>query len=787
MASHISSVRLSVPGLGHNVSMINHQHAAFPEADPAAVTSLGDDRVQGRQLVVDVVVDASSLGHAVVDATGGRGSSISDYDLYPLIESVAHRGMTVRHISVSAPQAVMGGDGPDNPGWAGEVVNRWRQWANRQAGLLEEFPGVGFDVLPGGFDRNGEVGVDDLVAWCALQHAAHIADVGDPEHEAVVVVSADTDMWHLAADAAPVRLFVAGAFTPGQMSRLAVSGVPFVQLFAPDLVRLATGDDVGEVADADMDAGSSLTLVSGVDAHAAGIRSGIEDGDVLCVYRPPNGGTFQASSPLNRLIDVQDSSDNDVLASANTVVVADPYGLHLATRRAIGVGGLATPQTIRGVLEPMGWDTPVAVLAVVPDLSAAHDGDGTLPDALVEAWWGRDAELDGLADELDGDGDGLTQSRRAELRVMQGVGSEDAVAKPTIKRLSTGMIADLWRTFRWAPQANVVVATEAPDIEWFLDVLPVVSPEVRRPVRLGLHSRRVTVVDPPGGVDLEPGPVVVLTEHLAAELVGVVDRPYARNLRDRLGDLVRSDVRVETRGVDPESGGLVVRLVPVGGEQDVEGGSVTATGDSGERQLQAVETVLHAGGAGLRGDVEHLADVVERLGGAVGLRFDPSAPCAVPEVVVDAGGHDADHQPRPARVVSREGHRLWVDVDFDGVADIGVTTGHDTTMYNPDDVVTIQPLNDHSRRWALVDPGASVVDRGEPHVVLRLVGPGDGGAWATDPNTGDNGWVEPLPGEDQVRSATHLLAVEVGRDDVGTVQWMAISSGLAHLDDMLGR
>jgi hypothetical protein len=215
--------------------------------------------------------------------------------------------------------------------------------------------------------------------------------------------------------------------------------------------------------------------------------------------------------------------------------------------------------------------------------------------------------------------------------------------------------------------------------------------------------------------------------------------------------------------------------------------SGTVTGEAGESRIAEVDTVVHLAGGALRGDVEHLADAVSSRGGVVGLRFDPSLPCAVPEVVVDTGVH-GDHELRQARVVIREGHRLWVDIDFDGVADFPVAAGHDTTPYRPDDVVTIQPVASRPGRWAMTGPGTPRQpddDADDALALLEITEPGDGGASARDINTVDVGWVEPLPGEDEVRPARYLFAVAIERLDDGTMQWMAMSSGLDHLDDLL--
>ena len=69
---------------------------------------------------------------------------------------------------------------------------------------------------------------------------------------------------------------------------------------------------------------------------------------------------------------------------------------------------------------------------------------------------------------------------------------------------------------------------------------------------------------------------------------------------------------------------------------------------------------------------------------------------------------------------------------IDGVADLAVSTGHDTTTYRTDDVVVLQRLDGAGAGWVLKDPGAATA----------------------------------------------------ARPDIAA-EWMAISTGLGHLDRML--
>lgn len=747
---------------------------------PALSGAVGNSAT-ARDLVVDVVVDAASLASAIRDASGDLGRSLTGFNLAPLLKLLSCRHLAVRRVAVAFPVAVVAVGAASDRNRARRGVDEWQRWWQHQAEQFLAIDGVPLLALPGAFDGSQEIGVDDLVAWQALQWADAIGDAGDAAREAVVVISADTDMWDLQSVAGEVRMFVAGPFTAGQVRSLLDNDIPFLALHGEELAGLISGADSVE--------DQEISLVTGATAITLGIPpERVTDGELVLVRQPTVGGTFQVSSPLNRLPAPAPEGDDPVdghgaLNGANTVVVADPYGLHLAARRAIGVGGLASAESLRDVMGLLGWDAPTAVLAVVPDLSAGHDGSGALPPEVVEAWWERDAELDALADQIAGDSRG--EARRAELRVVQrnpgGALSSDLVS---IKRMSTGMVAELWRATRLAPGAHVVILTEDANVEWFLQVLPLLGSGIPRPVRVGLHAQRVEIIDaPPDLVAAEPGPVVILTEHLAAELVGAIDRPYSRTLRDRLGNLVRGPVRVTPRGIDPETRGLIVRVVPAG-DAPAPG---AVSGEPAEECIAEVDTVVHLAGGALRGDVEHLAAVVASRGGVVGLRFDAGLPCAVPEVVVDTGDHAGD-EPREARVVVREGHRLWVDLDFDGIADIPIAVGHDTTSYRPDDVVTVQPVDGSPGRWAMTGPGATDQPGDDPHeslVLLEILGHGEGGAPARDINTGDTGWVEPLPGEHQVRPARYLFAVAVDRLDDGTMQWMAMSSGLAHLDEML--
>lgn len=729
-------------------------------------------------VAADVVVDVASLGFAIGSALDGPDARRLVHPHLPaLVTALGRRGLQVRSLWVAVPVVPVRVGADANPDRAVGLVAGWERWLHEQTAALDSEFGLDLEVLAGATDGIGEVGVDELVAWTALELADGIGEAGDRGGDAVVVVSSDSDMWHLASLVGPAALVVAGGFRPQQRADLLASGRAFVAFSGPSLEAMAPQSESEP---------PEIVFRPVAEVVPAGELSGDTPLDgVVVVERLAGGLDFVGSSPRAAVVPIPSSgaggggahhggSGDDGVEGAHTIAVVDAYGLFRATQMAIGAADLPGPEEVRGLLAQFGWDSPIATLFVVPDLSAKVDGRDLRDEGRRHAWRTRDAELDALAAELDEDGDPLTQVRRSELRV--------GATSVTHKRLSTGIVAELWRATRRGGGVEVVVLTEDRGVCWLLECAPRVLRSFPPVTRMGLHPSRVEPLA--GAVSPEPSAprqLVVLTEYLAAQLTGVLHRSFGRSLRDRLADAAGTDVRLEVHGIDAESGGLEVTVVASGEANDGERSSMTDG-----RALGELRTILHSGDGGQL--AETLAASVDGLGstGAViELYFDHRRTCSAPEVVLRQPDHQ-QAETREARVVQREGYRLWVDLDFDGIADLGIATGHDTTTYRVDETVVIQRAGSEGDRWVLRDPGPGVGAPEVHPVVLRLQSLGEGGAQAVDVESGRVGWVEPMPGQAAVDGADYLFAVEVPPSDGPGVEWIAVSSALRHLTAMLG-
>jgi hypothetical protein len=718
-------------------------------------------------LVGDLVIDVASLGYSIGEAIAeddGERPELIRPDLVALVQAFEQRGIAVRSVHVALPLIPVR-IGPDaNEQRARLWAEQWASWAHEEASRLADHRGISLETLAGAIDGRGEVGVDEQVVWAALDLAALIADDGDLATEVVVVVSSDSDLWHLAEYAAPARLFIAGRFTPGRCDTLLRRGTPFLRLSDDALRCLAPSRTFPPHS---VRRGRAADLLP-----AATVRRGLEPDDEVVVEDLPGGGTFLGSSSLQPASVAAVRADDGVLANARTVAVVDAYGIFLAVRRAIGVAELPDARQVRDLLALLGWDLPAATLFVLPDLSEYHASRSRLPDKLRAAWRRRDGDFDDLAGDIASDHDVLTQARRSELR------PEDSDV--TLKRMSTGLVAELWRAHRHAPDADLVILTEDPDVCWLLQNPPESARAWPSITRVGVHPNRVEILGrgPIDGLG-SPGQVVVLTEYLAAQLAGVIDHPFGRPLRDRLAGVVGRSVRVVPEGIDPETGGMEVSIL-----DSARGLDGSPSGSMAEAFVGAIRTLIHGVGGGSVAPA--LLAEVESLGALppVELHFDPRRTCSVPRLVVGSVAEDAEPT-REATVVFREGYQLWVDLDFDGIADVAVPTGHDTTRYRVDDRVVVARVG-VGGSWAVHDPGPAgglPIDAAPQVLVVESIG--DGGGWARDLETGRRGWVEPLPGEPSLRLARHILAVRLNEESNGTDEWLAVSSGLNHLDRML--
>lgn len=712
----------------------------------------------GRDIEAIVVVDVASVAYAIRDATDGADRPI-DPHVDRLVDLIEHMGLSVVELRVALPLAVVDGPG-SNRRWGEQFVKQRHRWliaerARVNAWERERNRDISLRVLPGAFDGNREVAVDVVAALGALDAAADIERRGRVEDQVVLVLSDDRDLQHLAAYASPVRLFSVGTFDRAARARLRDADIPHIALDPRDLVMTA-GD---------------ARFPSPAPTFAT-----VGDEPVL-TRRDSGGATYAVSSPLDRDTQARRRPPAAPLTRAHTIAVVDPYGLAAAAVRAIGLARLPTAATVRDLVGDLGWPSPVAVYATVPDLrrDLPHD----LDPQVWRAWQRRDDELDDLARELAADRDALTQVRRGVLEPQrqQGRRTRDAMHQAGVesdpiqrftKQLSTGLAADLWLAATIAPDTQIVLCSDDRDLAWAQRVFSLVGiPNAHRITRVGIHAYSSRHVQVHGVTDdaLDDAAYLILTEGLVAELVGVA-APSGPRLRHLLHEAVARGAGWEVDDIDPENGGIVVH-------------AVTSDSEDGPIGPERVSAILSAGGLAV-------GDAIRELGScdggspALDLLFDHRSPCSMPMLQIAE-----PHKERRAVVVGRNSDSLLIDVDRDGRVDAAVSPGHDTGSYDPGVRVTIRRSADR-RSWVLADPppASAPASSGSERVleIVTVVGLTNGRFVARSAD-GISGSLLPPPGESDGAAPLGARVFAVRLTETERTSWIALSTRLAFLDE----
>jgi hypothetical protein len=645
-----------------------------------------------------VVVDAASLAHGVGEVVGATRGFLRP-SLPRLIDLVTRLGFDVESLDVVLPLAAVNVGPKSQERNARHSVDKWHEWSGDRAPLKGPTP----RFHSGAFDGDREVGCDEAMAWVVLERSREI----ELDRDAVVlVVSSDSDLQALHEYAAPGTIAYAGSFRDTSREALVAAGVEFVAMGKNALRHLDPAQPYQD--------------------------------DLGCTHQRPSSLTPPVRDPA-------------AFVGVRSVAVVDTYGMRNAAARAIGVARTPTIESVRSTLGALLLPAPTGVVSVIPDLSERH-AHGLKP-GLADAWRRRDAELDAVAEEHEVDDDPTTEARRGEIRLNPGGQHTVALVDPKIKRVSTSVVAEIWWMLRHLPAVEVVVLTEDPGVVWLLSVMSA-DDRFRRVTRIGLHVRRVRLLDEAKGNGSHPA-TVVLTESLAARLVGADGLDFGASLRTRLLDSVIDGTTWSVVALEPESGGLVVRpSEPVGDTAQVEvvlqpGKSVPVEG----RLTWALNRMKKR--------------TVERF--TISLVADASMACAAPDVVVRAGRDSTTR--RSARVVERDAARVAVDVDGDGVADHRLHAGHLSGAWGVGDTVTLvvegsganerlwlagratHGANESDPEWVVVDPLDPERCRSESGVTGKLVrSPG-------------------LPA-----AAGHCLALQLS--DLPDPSWLVLSSPL---------
>ena len=628
-----------------------------------------------------IVVDRMSVEHSL----GGDGGP-KPLDLLRLLMWFRASGLEPVEIAVAAAfvPAVRGVGG--KPDVARHLVKETIDWFDEQAAQVTKHePGIRVRSLWGAHNGSREVAVDLAVAAAALEAAS---DTGPDDVDLVVICSQDSDFHDLHSYAQRVPILVAASFTKADRKVLRKGRVPAIQIPTADGAQFAAaarGPVTSSLSRQECDGQQVL-----VD-HSATVRSG----------------------PLTRLR-LNPLAVAPALKACKTIAVVDPYGLFNLAVRSIGVGDLPNVDSVRSTLQDLGWDYPMGVLATVPDVrffSGSNEQQRRgAPEDMQQAWILRDEDLDELAESFEHDDDPLTEARRAELRPeraqhdTKGPTDRD-IAAAAIKRLATGLLADLWLAVVTAPEADHVLIGEDPDLLAAMELLPLCGIHTYdNVVRVGVHTGRDRLELPPRLGPPEPA-FVLLSDAQLAELTCVSDEVFGGRHRSLLHSALQDGVRVTAAGTDPETGAKVIHLLV---QFDEDGDAVPE-----EHQIKSLLSKGVVAADAVKSGKQIQA---KHSGLRLVMNFDRTSRCSHPVVMYQRQDQTDTHQ---AIVLSQEGNWITVDLNGDDVADARVPIGHETLHFGIGSSVLVS-LSDNENA-NLIDAGSGL-DRGNPPEIIEVIG-----------------------------------------------------------------
>ena len=624
-----------------------------------------------------IVVDRMSVEHSLGE--DGRRQPLS---LLRLLRWFRASGLEPVEIAVAAAfvPAVRGVGG--NPVVARRLVQETREWFDRQARqVAAEEQNVRVRPLWGAHNGQREVAVDLAVVAAALEAAG---TDGPDDVDLVVICSRDSDFHHLHHYAKRVPILVAASLTKAGRQVLRNSGVPAIH--------------IPETEAAQFPAAAREPVTSSLTQQERNGQQVLVD----------HSGTVRSGS-LTRL-GADPVTISPALNACKTVAVVDPYGLFNLAVRSIGVGDLPNVDSVRSTLQHLGWDYPMGVLATVPDVRFFRGNNQRqqvlAPGDIRQAWILRDEGLDELAASFEHDDDPVTEARRAELRPERADHDTESptdrdIAAAAIKRLATGLLADLWLAVAEAPTADHVLIAEDPDLLAALELLPLCGIHTYdNVVRVGVHAGRGRLELPPG---LEsPAPAFVLLGDVQlAKLTCVSDQVFGGRHRSLLHGALQDGARVTAAGTDPETGAKVIHLLV----------QFDANGDAVPEEHQ-IKSLLSRGVAAVDGVQIGEPIQIEHNDLRLVMNFDRTSRCSHPVVMYQRQDQTDTHQ---AIVLSQEGNWITVDLNDDGVADTRVPIGHETLHFGIGSSVLISLTDDENAN--LIDAGSGLESESRPEII----------------------------------------------------------------------
>jgi hypothetical protein len=691
-----------------------------------------------------VILDAANYRKRVGELTKQDG--LADVCIERLVDLLRQRGYVPTGCAVAMPTQVVtrqpqpfGESDAQRARLSEELtrkVEKSRVWFKREADWLLQNASkmnLGFrslELLRGGLDSGGEVGVDDLIVAKALIVAAEIQKDAQRAGEQILVLSHDTDLLHIAQYTGNVEVLLVGTHTEGKR--------PDKGFNRPQIGLIELSDQELKYLDATQPAPASF-------------------GSGKPTRKPP--AIAKAKKPVDSTV----------------AVVVDAYGLTCEGATALGISELPNVESVRNVLTDIGLaKSPAAVrsiMFVVPDIFAEVEprpGGKQLADlpkaerkkwsAERRAWEHRDKQLDGLAVNVGYDNDDGTNVVRSELvpahlrtNGRRNLAMHDVLQQ--VKRYSTYITAAVLWECLYSTANDVVIFTDNPDVLLALEYVLTQKSDLigeKRLLRIGLRAEPLSVPETRTALSL---PYLVLTSGRLVDLFRLTG-PSSRELRRIIADADTETVKGEwvVVGYEPEVGGVRAR---------------SRTRPDVQAIVLNPRLFSKGPGAEFSGDTEHMQVIVDPRRPLSSLMLGPR----------DANAAELRH----ARVVRRDASGIAIDWDDDGHEDAWVPLDHDLEAVESGSGVVIGTVGNgghqfvyftddhsHTRQPGRTERRALVLaerDRQRGTISIDV----DGRTFGGYPIQGAS-----LAG---LRSGDSIVVVDVGSP--GAPHYVVISNGLA--------
>lgn len=604
--------------------------------------------------------------------------------------TLAQFGFAVEEILVGAPLMVLNYGSLTHERTASAHVRKTRQ---RLKSLQAQcaFNKIVFTLLPPGGQWHGEIGVDAIIALAVISRTQPGSDVTN------IVLSSDSDLTSLNPSHDCQLPISVGFFSRNQRRELRNQNRPYI----------------------------SLTHLEG--ALREGPPTWNIESEVSGLFTIQNGQRVASLGNSPRAL------EQTRAPKAGTHCIVDPFGLYQFAIRQLGWSRLPDRDTVERLLDTLGFPRPFATWWTVPNLQ----NHGIENKDLLRAWKLVDSERDDLHESLINDEDEFTQSQRADEQVsdqkkldqyLVDWGHERVLSHRWMKRLTTGLINDLWCVLHSQEDAEVVVLAGNIELEHALRMFLVHGDQA-----IANHLNRVTYMfpEPPSLREAESTPqqrlpngqiesfaiwqgitaqrgeprYVTLPDEYLAPLVKVDEQYFGRQLR-LLGESLNQLDTLES--ADPENA------------IDRDQGVLSAAALPQRINLRLNDQNINL--LGLR-SAQHQSDKPQKWTFAYSPSDDSLAPLVVPTDAHVWHRSKVGGQPLLAQVVKRIGRILHFTLPQKPSEILQMDVGDLPHRLSPDAQITVQRLGVYENRtqYALIDIPAQEKAVSQPPVFVEVV------------------------------------------------------------------